>query len=246
MLRKGRRILLSLSLTVAATLVFSNPVQGDTGDAQKIQHIIIIMQENRSFDSYFGTYPGVNGISMQNGVPSVCVNDPQSGQCVKPFHDTHDVNGGGPHGQVDATADIDGGKLDGFITQAENTAGKGCGTNPECTETPSDDVMGYHTDAEIPNYWAYAQNFTLQDAMFQPNASWSLPEHLFLVSEWSAKCSVAGDPTSCINELQNPGTPPDSLTNNLIIFCRRAINTAACDNTLTQSGVAADVAKQVH
>jgi phospholipase C len=41
--------------------------------------------------------------------------------------------------------------------------------------------------------------------MFEPNASWSLPEHLFMVSEWSAKCSVAGDPMSCVNALQNPG-----------------------------------------
>ncbi len=243
---RGKRILLSLSLIVSASLVLAMPVQGATNASGKIQHIIVIMQENRSFDSYFGTYPGVNGIPMQNGVPSVCVNDPQSGQCVKPYHDTHDVNGGGPHGQVDATADIDGGKLDGFIAQAENTAGKGCGNNPECTETPSDDVMGYHTDAEIPNYWAYARNFTLQDAMFEPNASWSLPEHLFLVSEWAAKFSTAGDPTSCVNELQNPGTPPDSVANDLIVACRRAINNPACENTLTQGGVAADVAKQAH
>jgi phospholipase C len=40
--------------------------------------------------------------------------------------------------------------------------------------------------------------------MFEPNASWSLPSHLFMVSEWSAKCSQAGDPMSCRNELQNP------------------------------------------
>src|SRR5262249_32770408 len=42
----------------------------------KIQHIVIIMQENRSFDHYFGTFPGADGIPMANGVPTVCVNDP--------------------------------------------------------------------------------------------------------------------------------------------------------------------------
>ena len=46
--------------------------------------------------------------------------------------------------------------------------------------------MGYHDGADLPNYWAYATNFVLQDHMFEPNASWSLPAHLFLVSEWSA------------------------------------------------------------
>ena len=39
----------------------------------KIQHVIVIMQENRSFDSYFGTYPGVEGLPVQGGVPAVCV-----------------------------------------------------------------------------------------------------------------------------------------------------------------------------
>ena len=53
----------------------------------KIKHVIIIMQENRSFDSYFGTYPGADGIPMSNGVPSVCVPDPLTHKCDKPFHD---------------------------------------------------------------------------------------------------------------------------------------------------------------
>src|SRR5690349_8894290 len=82
----------------------------------KIQHIIVIMQENRSFDSYFGTYPGADGIPMQNGVPTVCVPNPR-GSCTRPYHDTADVNGGGPHGMVNAVADINGGKMDGFIRQ---------------------------------------------------------------------------------------------------------------------------------
>src|ERR1700722_883746 len=60
----------------------------------KIKHVVVIMQENRSFDSYFGTYPGADGIPMQNGVPTVCVNDPQTGQCVAPYVDHSDVNGG--------------------------------------------------------------------------------------------------------------------------------------------------------
>ncbi len=42
----------------------------------KIRHVIVIMQENRSFDSYFGTYPGADGIPMRNGVPTVCVPNP--------------------------------------------------------------------------------------------------------------------------------------------------------------------------
>ena len=46
---------------------------GSRAAQSKIKHIIIIMQENRSFDEYFGTYPGADGIPMSNGIPSVCV-----------------------------------------------------------------------------------------------------------------------------------------------------------------------------
>src|SRR5262249_38399226 len=76
--------------------------------------------------------------------------------------------------------------------------------DPACTNVTTPDVMGYHDAREIPNYWRYAQDFVLQDHLFEPNASWSLPEHLFMVSEWSARCSVAGDPQSCVNALQSP------------------------------------------
>ena len=76
----------------------------------------MIQQENRSFDSYFGTYPGADGLPMQNGVPTVCVNDPQSGSCVQPFVDHKDINGGGPHSQPNATViDANDGSIVGTI-----------------------------------------------------------------------------------------------------------------------------------
>src|SRR5436190_9092088 len=62
----------------------------------KIQHVVVIMQENRSFDSYFGTFPGVDGIAMANGRPVACVPDPRAGTCRRPYVDHHDNNGGGP------------------------------------------------------------------------------------------------------------------------------------------------------
>ena len=69
--------------------------------------------------------------------------------------------------------------------------------------------MGYHTGSDIPNYWAYANNFVLQDHMFEPNASWSLPAHLFTVSEWAAYCTQEDNPSSCVNGTQsNPPAEP--------------------------------------
>jgi len=172
---------------------------------EKIKHIVVIMQENRSFDSYFGTYPGADGIPR-----GVCVPDPRGG-CVKPYHVSKDRNIGGPHALKNALRDIDGGAMDGFVREAV-AARKACVDphDPVCSSPAAgSDVMGYHDAREIPNYWAYARNYVLQDHMFEPNKSWSLPAHLLTVSAWSAKCSVKGDPMSCVSAPDLPATPPD-------------------------------------
>jgi phospholipase C len=176
--------------------------------SQKIQHVIVIMQENRSFDHYFGTFPGADGIPMDaSGVPTVCNPDPNAaGVCVKPYHLTADKNGGGPHSSNADRVCVDGGKMDGFIKNAEGGK-KACAdpNNPACTNGALVDVMGYHTDAEIPNYWAYAKNFVLQDELFQPNASWSYPQHIMMVSAWTARCT-ADDPMTCTTNIDGDGT----------------------------------------
>ncbi len=177
----------------------------------KIKHIVVIEQENRSFDSYFGTFPGANGLPRDaSGSFTTCVPDPKAGDCVKPFHDTSDVNQGGPHSVYVANVDINKGKMNGFVKSAEIQPKSCVGNNdPACNGGSPRNVMGYHDATEIPNYWKYAHDFVLQDHLFEPNKSWSLPQHLFLVSGWSAKCSKANDPMSCVSELKNPDYPPD-------------------------------------
>ncbi len=189
----------------------ASPSPADLGTIRVIKHVIVIMQENRSFDTYFGTYPGADGIPMANGAPSVCVPNPARGGCDQPFHLTADKNSGGPHSASNSTADISGGAMNGFIGQAEH-AKAGCAGpfNPACAGSGTHDVMGYMDQREIPNYWTYASDFVLQDRMFEPNASWSLPSHLFMVSGWSAKCSDPSNPMSCQDSLQNPGLPTNS------------------------------------
>ncbi len=173
----------------------------------KIKHVIIIMQENRSFDSYFGTFPGADGIPMKNGVPTVCVPDPATGSCVRPYHDTQDVNLGGPHGAANAVADINGGLMNGFIGQQEH-ARRSCLSqyDPACTQAGPPDVMGYHNGADIPNYWTWAKDFVLQDHLFESTASWSLISHLYMVSAWAAHCTNPENPMSCSTDLVNPDT----------------------------------------
>ncbi|HUB08476.1 MAG TPA: alkaline phosphatase family protein [Myxococcales bacterium] len=179
-----------------------------------IQHVIVIMQENRSFDSYFGTFPGANGIPMDDaGVPTVCLPLLDGGawdfaNCLRPFHDTMNYNAGGPHGGADAIAVVNGGAMNGFLVDIAQV-GDGIGdcegqTNPAACQgaisagVRAHDAIGYHTEQEIPNYWAWARAYVLQDMMFQPNADWSFSAHLFLVSLWSALCTSI-DPFSCVN-----------------------------------------------
>jgi phospholipase C len=181
----------------------------------KIKHVVVIMQENRSFDEYFGTFPGADGIPRKNGAFTVCIPDPVGKKCQPPYHDTNDSESGGPHSVDDFTADLDGGKMDGFLARAEQ-AFHVCAdnTDPHCNAGKVADIMGYKDARDIPNYWAYAHDFTLQDRMFEPGDSWSGPQHLFLVSEWSATCTTRGDPMSCTNEPElvkapKPSTMPD-------------------------------------
>ncbi len=199
---------------VALTASLSSAYAAEHPGLQKIKHIVIIMQENRSFDSFFGTFPGADGIPMVKGVPVACLPDPDKHTCGRPYHDPNLVNGGGPHGKPQARADINGGKMDGFIAEAERVKRKECfpADDPACAAGKGIDVMGYHDGRELPVYWAYAKNFVLQDHMFEPDASWSLPVHLFMVSAWSAKCPEHDKPFACVNDNQRPGLPPDFQT----------------------------------
>jgi len=171
-----------------------------------IQHIIVIMQENRSFDSYFGTYPGANGIPAGVCAP-LNPQDPSLG-CVAPFHDQRDSNDGGVHRAEDAQIDIDDGitqaLMDGFVYDQMSFYPKGWEHNWGFI---NHDVMGYHTAAELPNYWNYARNFVLQDNIFASERGYSLPNHLYLVSEWSAACTDWTNAMTCYSADLNDGKP---------------------------------------
>ncbi len=200
---------LLLGALIAPAAASATPAEG----IHNIKHVVMIMQENRSFDSYFGTFPGADGIPG-----GVCVPDPQNGGCIKPYHDPSDENTGGPHGTQAFEGDIDGGLMDGFVGEAEMAKKCKGATDPDCTpckttqseaqarvaksSTSCNDVMGYHDAREIPNYWTYAKDFVLQDHLFESASAWSLTEHLYLVSAWSARCPKNDtNPLDCKNSL---------------------------------------------
>ena len=137
------------------------------------------MQENRSFDHYFGTYPGAYGIPS-----GITFTDPYHGTQVAPYHDTSDINFDGPHGWENAQADINGGKMDGFLAQAYTRYAEGVVPSKQVGSNPQE-VLGWHDYNEIPNYWNYANLYVLQDHMFESIASYSLPAHLYKLAAQS-------------------------------------------------------------
>src|SRR5260370_24936370 len=85
---------LGLGLVLAPPHVRTAAAPAIPPGLEKIEHFVFIMQENRSFDSYFGTYPGVEGLP-----PGIFLTDPTpAAPCVAPFHDPNDVDRARPHG----------------------------------------------------------------------------------------------------------------------------------------------------
>jgi phospholipase C len=122
-------------------------------DAQ-IQHIVVIVKENHSFDNYFGRFPGANG-SNKGRTPTGTVT--LAHMSDTPYNCGHSWGWG--------HAEVDGGKMDGFTLCYRMKAY----------------VQAWHSD--IPNYWAYAQTYGLADNMFAQLNGPSMPNHSYIFAE---------------------------------------------------------------
>jgi phospholipase C len=178
-----------------------------------LDRFVFIVQENRSFDHYFGTFPGADGFPRDaQGRIDVCIPNPYLGRCARAYRTEQQRFWGGPHGELDTPVDVNGGKMNGFVRALRDKPGR-CWTEPDLRECrgllgpdQQPDVVSYLTAKTIPNYWKYARNYVLQDAMFGPTDSWTLPAHLYMLSAWSASCTDPSDVTTCTsnNGLREP------------------------------------------
>jgi len=140
-----------------------------------IQHIVFIIKENRSFDNLFGTFPGADGTTT--GTIS-------TGQTLTLRHTADRVARDLQHSYTDATIAIDNGKMDEF--DQINDPGFGCNVNGDYL------CMTQYSQADIPNYFAYARHFVLADHMFTSLKGTSLPNHLYTIAAQSG--GVIGNP----------------------------------------------------
>jgi phospholipase C len=131
-----------------------------------IQHVVTVMQENHSFDNYFGTYPGADGVPDDACMPR----DPAtpSRGCVHPFHvGNRPVEDLSDTPQV-AAAQRNGGAMDGFFRAIAQQRGR---------EQPL--VMGHYDRRELPFYWRLADEYVLFDRFFGSAAGGTLTNHMF-------------------------------------------------------------------
>lgn len=170
---------LSLRLAVVALvccLINSSVALTPTSAAQSptetpIEHFIYLMQENHSFDNYFGTYPGVDGIPPDTCIP-VDPFDETVTDCVKPFRigDTDVQNDDPDHSDETHRLQYNEGRMDGFVfaLNRRNQDGRL--------------AMGYYDDQELPYYWNIAEEYVLFDRFFSSAAGGSFINHRYWVT----------------------------------------------------------------
>jgi phospholipase C len=129
-----------------------------------IQHVVILVKENHSFDSLFGTFPGVNGAT--SGKVSTGVTVPLSHASDTPKNFAHTW-------QSFHTAEH-GGKMDWFDK-----------SSPSCWATTGYACYSQYQQADIPNYWTYARSFVLADNFFSSLNGPSFPNHQYLIASQS-------------------------------------------------------------
>ncbi len=132
-----------------------------------IQHVIVLIQSGHSFDNYFGTRAGVNGIKQGVCEPVVAG---AALPCLHPYPLVAAQARAGLSDTLRVTQKaIDGGKMDGFVSAQPNSS-------------IGSVAMGHYVRSDLPYYWNLADRFTLFDNFFASSQAGSLPNRLVAVS----------------------------------------------------------------
>lgn len=165
---KGRSVLVLIAIVCSgcggSNAGPTRPAVQPLASLAPIQHIVFMVKENRTFDNYFGTFPGADGAT--SGTIS-------TGQTIPLGHTPDSTPGDICHSWQCALTAMDGGKMDQF----DKIKG--------AIQNGVDIAYTQMTEADIPNYFAYARNFTLADHMFSSLHGPSFPNHLYTVAAQS-------------------------------------------------------------
>jgi phospholipase C len=158
-----------------------------------IEHLVVLMQENHSFDNYFGTYPGAEGFPPDTCVPVDPFAEAKS-ECVAPYHISDRPIVDPDHSVDTALLQHNRGAMDGFIYALNARHQDGT------------IAMGYYDERDIPYYWNVADEYVLFDHFFSSAWGDTVWNHMFWFS---------AAPGSAENHL-----PPDGVGDLPTIFDR--------------------------
>jgi phospholipase C len=164
-----RRLLAALAVLAATAVPAQATTPAGTQTKTPIKHFIVLMQENHSYDNYFGSYPRGNG-TPANACQPKNLKRPAQG-CVKPFRIAGRVVEDLQHSAPVARGQYNGGKMNGFVDALRRENGQ---VDPN--------TMGYYDGRDIPYYWNIADNFVLFDRFFTSSAGGSVSNHMYWVT----------------------------------------------------------------
>ncbi len=206
-----RRFLRLAGSTAAAATVLPQvlrealaiPATTRHGTIEDVEHVVILMQENRSFDHYFGTLPGVRGFGdrftiPQSGGRTIWDQRTLTGEIIRPYHlDSAAGNAqrvsGTPHGWADSIPAWNAGRYGRWPTFKENQS------------------MGYYREAELPFQFALANAFTVCDAYHCAYHGNTNPNRLFMFTGWNDPFGTGGGPR-LYNDNDDLGPSEDGFT----------------------------------
>ena len=173
-----------------------------------VKHVFIIYQENRSFDSYFGTFPGAENLTTalarQHGFKEY---DALGNQWVTPFRIVDPDLADADHSRPALYTRVDDGKMDLFISDEELRMLR-AGASREDAQRVGLLTMAYEDCDTIPFLWKYAHSFALYDHFFQAMYGPSTPGNIDIIAGQSGQTMVARYPGSAVapNNV-GPGAP---------------------------------------
>ena len=160
---------------------FSITVTAASNGLAKLRHIIFYLQENRSFDNYFGMLgPYKASLGLRNDVDGLNLNTTlpnTQGQPVHPFHYQTVCTENLSPAWNEAHRDVDGGKMDGFMLTSTSV--------PSSIDPTGTRAMGYYDHSDLPYYYEAAARFATSDRFFSPLLANTIPNRLYLFTATS-------------------------------------------------------------
>jgi phospholipase C len=160
---------------------FNITVTAPANGLTNLKHIIFFLQENRSFDSYFGMlgpYKASEGLA--NDVDGLDLNTTLSntqGQPVHPFHYQTVCTESLSPAWNESHVDVDGGLMDGFMRTSTSV--------PSTIDPTGTRAMGYYDQSDLPYYYEAAARFATSDRFFSPALTNTVPNRFYLFTATS-------------------------------------------------------------